>query len=301
MKRNLRLPVSTQARAAFFILCSAATFPVMGALVKFLSTDFHPLQLAFFRCLFGGVVLVPFFLRRPAAVITARPRLHILRSALGVVSMWTGFTALSLLPLAEAVTLGFTRILFLIPLAVLILGDRVDLPRWTATLIGFGGIILMVNPSGADLPAAGVALALGSALIIAGVKLTVKALAETEATLTIQLWFAGLSTLATLLPALIVWHWPEPLELLLLLAIGGAGTLGQVFTVIGLRGVQPSAVMPVDYTRLIFATFYGFLLFGQLPGAATIAGAGIIVAATLYIVRRDERATAARRGLRARS
>ncbi|MCY4430054.1 MAG: DMT family transporter, partial [Rhodospirillales bacterium] len=205
--------------------------------------------------------------------------------------------ALSLLPLAEAVTLGFTRILFLIPLAVLILGDRVDLPRWIATLIGFGGIVLMVDPSDTDLPAGGVALALGAALIVAGVKLTVKALAETEATLTIQLWFAGFATLATLVPALFVWRWPEPFELLLLLAIGGAGTLGQVFTVLGLRGVQPSAVMPVDYTRLIFATFYGFLLFGQLPAAATITGACVIVAATLFIARRGERVATAQLGL----
>ncbi len=297
MKRRVRIPVSAHTRAALFILCSAATFPVMGALVKFLSTDFHPLELAFFRCLFGGVVLIPFFLRRPAAIVTARPKLHLLRCGLGVVSMWTGFAALALLPLAEAVTLGFTRILFLIPLAVLILGDRVDLTRWLATLAGFGGIVLMVDPSNANLPVTGVALALGSALIIAGIKLTVKALAETEATLTIQLWFAGFSTPATLIPALFVWRWPEPLELLLLLAVGGAGTLGQVFTVLGLRGVQPSAVMPVDYTRLIFATFYGFLLFGQLPGITTILGAGIIVAATLCIVRRSERGAAAHLGL----
>ena len=295
--RGLGMPVSAHQRATLFILCSAATFPVMGALVKYLSTDFHPLELAFFRCLFGGVVLIPFFLRRPAAIVTARPGMHLFRGVLGVIAMWTGFTALSLLPLAEAVTLGFTRILFLIPLAVLILGDRVDLPRWIATLIGFGGIVLMVDPSDTDLPAGGVALALGAALIVAGVKLTVKALAETEATLTIQLWFAGFATLATLVPALFVWRWPEPFELLLLLAIGGAGTLGQVFTVLGLRGVQPSAVMPVDYTRLIFATFYGFLLFGQLPAAATITGACVIVAATLFIARRGERVATAQLGL----
>ena len=276
--RVFQAPMSAHTRATLFILCAAATFPVMAALVKFLSTDFHPLQLAFFRCLFGGVVLIPFFLRRPAAIVM-------------------GFTALSLLPLAEAVTLGFTRILFLIPLAVLIMGDHVDLPRWIATLIGFGGIVLMVGPSGTDLPAAGVALSLASALTIAGVKLTVKSLAETEATLTIQLWFAGFATLVTFVPALFVWRWPEPFELLLLLAIGGAGTLGQMFTVLGLRGVQPSAVMPIDYTRLIFATFYGFLLFEQLPGPAAITGAGVIVAATLYIARRGERVATAELGL----
>ena len=297
MMRVFQAPMSAHTRATLFILCAAATFPVMAALVKFLSSDFHPLQLAFFRCLFGGVVLIPFFLRRPAAIVTTRPRMHLFRGLLGVVSMWMGFTALSLLPLAEAVTLGFTRILFLIPLAVLIMGDRVDLPRWTATLAGFGGIVLMVGPSGTDLAAAGVALSLTSALTIAGVKLTVKSLAETEATLTIQLWFAGFATLATFVPALFVWRWPEPFELLLLLAIGGAGTLGQMFTVLGLRGVQPSAVMPIDYTRLIFATFYGFLLFGQLPGPATIAGAGVIVAATLYIARRGERVATAELGL----
>ncbi len=297
MMQPFRLPVSTNTRGSLFILCSAATFPVMGALVKFLSNDFHPLELAFFRCLFGGVVLIPFFVRRPTAIMTSRRGIHLFRGILGVISMWTGFTALALLPLAEAVTLGFTRVLFLIPLAVLILGDRVDLPRWIATIVGFGGIVLMVNPSTTDLPAAGVALSLGSALIIAGVKLTVKALTETEGTLTIQLWFAGFSTLATFVPALYVWRWPEPHEFLLLLAIGAAGTLGQVFTVLGLRGVQASVVMPVDYTRLIFATFYGFLLFGHLPGAATIAGAGVIVVATLYIAQRGERVETTRLGL----
>ncbi len=294
---TLPLRLSANGRAGLFILCSAATFPVMGALVKYLSTDFHPLELAFFRCLFGGVVLIPFFLRRPEAAATSRPGMHLFRGFLGVVSMWVGFTALSLLPLAEAVTLGFTRILFLIPLAVLILGDRVDPARWIATLVGFGGIVLMVNPTTTDLPAAGVALALAGALTIAGVKLTVKALADTEGTLTIQLWFAAFSTLATFVPALFVWRWPEGHELLLLLAIGAIGTLGQVFTVLGLRGVQPSAVMPIDYTRLIFATFYGFLLFGDLPGPATIAGAGVIVLATLFIARRSETIETTRLGL----
>lgn len=79
MMRPFRLPVSTNTRGSLYILCSAATFPVMGALVKFLSTDFHPLELAFFRCLFGGVVLIPFFLRRPTAIVTSRRGMSTLR------------------------------------------------------------------------------------------------------------------------------------------------------------------------------------------------------------------------------
>lgn len=290
-----RLPAN--ARGALFILCGAATFPVMGALVKLLSSDLHPFELAFFRCLFGGLVLLPFLARRPRAVLTRRPGMHLLRGVLGVTAMLSGFTALSLLPLAEAVTLGFTRVLFLIPLAVVILGDDVDAPRWIATLAGFGGIALMAGPAGEGLAALGVLLALFSAVVVAGVKLTVKVLAETEGTLAIQAWFAAISTAATLVPALLVWRTPDAGEFLLLLAIGAAGTLGQVFTVLGLRGSQATVVMPVDYTRLVFAALYGYLLFGDLPTTGTVAGAGVIVAATLYVTRRGERVTGAgRRG-----
>ncbi len=289
MIRFPTLYLSTNAKGSLFILCAAATFPVMGALVKLLSGNIHPFEIAFFRCLFGAMVLLPFLVRNPRAMITHRPGMHLLRGAIGIAAMLLGFTALSLLPLAEVTTLGFTRVLFLIPLAVLLLGDEVDAPRWIATAVGFGGIVLMVGPTGSEATTLGVALALASSLLVAGVKLTVKMLTETEGTLAIQAWFGAISTTVALVPAFLVWRTPDVWELLLLLAVGVAGTLGQVFTVLGLRGSQATAVMPVDYTRLIFATIYGFFLFGDLPTVWTIAGAIVIAFATLYITRRGER------------
>ena len=131
--------LSPNVKGFIFILLASATFPIMGTTVKYLTSELHPFQIAFFRCIFGFMIIIPLIIRNNPSKIfnTKRYPMHLLRGLLGVGAMMAGFTALSMLPLATAVTLGFTRILFLVPLAILLLGEKPGYVRILLILVGF--------------------------------------------------------------------------------------------------------------------------------------------------------------------
>jgi drug/metabolite transporter (DMT)-like permease len=192
------------------------------------------------------------------------------------------------LPLADATALSFTRPLFMIVLAVLFLGEQVRWRRWSATGIGFLGVLVMARPGdgGFDF-AAGVAVA--ATLFVAGVGVMLKRLAATERPETIIFYFTIISSLLSLGPALYVWRPPGWADVAVMAVLGGLGSLGQYLTIRAYRIAEATAVDPVDYARLLLATAFGFALFGELPDSWTLLGALIIVGSTLYITRREAR------------
>ena len=121
-----------------FILMASAAFPIMGAIIKYLTIDLHPFQVAFLRCFLGFLLILPLILRNePSKIVnTNRFSMHLLRGIFGIGAIMAGFSALSMMPLASAVTLGFTRILFLVPLAIIFLGEKPGLLRIFLTFIG---------------------------------------------------------------------------------------------------------------------------------------------------------------------
>ena len=119
-------------KGSLYILLAAATFPAMGALVKLISYELHPFVIAFFRSFFGLVLILPLILKENTNILkTNKLYIHLIRGILGVGAMLTGFYALSILPLASAISIGYTRVLFLIPLAVIILGEKVWIVQYT--------------------------------------------------------------------------------------------------------------------------------------------------------------------------
>ena len=138
-KAILQLPGNV--RGALWVLIAALCFTAMGTLVKLLGGAFDSFQIAFFRALFGLLAIAPFVLKMgPSKLKTKRPGLHVARSLTGTVGMFCGFYALVHLDYADAVALSYARGLFLIPLAVIFLGEVVRRRRWTATIIGFLGV-----------------------------------------------------------------------------------------------------------------------------------------------------------------
>ncbi|PPR31320.1 MAG: Riboflavin transporter [Alphaproteobacteria bacterium MarineAlpha9_Bin2] len=272
-----------------FILGASASFPVMGTIVKHLTEELHPFQIAFFRCFFGLLIIMPLFLNKPIKIFqTKKFKMHFYRGLLGIGAITAGFTALAMMPLASAVTLGFTRILFLVPLAMIVLGERPGFIRIILTFLGFLGVAIMVDPSsenGVSISSACVALI--GAFFVSAVKLSVKSLSSTEPTLTIQFYYGIISSLGLIIPAYIFWL-PMRLEHLILILLGALfGTLGQMFTIWGLRIGNITVVMPADYTRLIFAGIYGYFLFAEIPNINEFLGAIIIISSTLIILFRS--------------
>ena len=174
-----------------FILLASATFPIMGTIVKYLTVELHPFQIAFFRCFFGLIILLPIIIKNnPYKILnTNRLHLHIYRGLLGIGAIMAGFTALSLMPLATAVTLGYTRILFLVPLAMIFVGEKPGLLRIILIILGFIGVIVIINPNNdSNITYYSAIIALIGAFFVSCVKLTVKSLTSSESTLTIQLY-----------------------------------------------------------------------------------------------------------------
>jgi drug/metabolite transporter (DMT)-like permease len=191
-----------------------------------------------------------------------------------------------MLPLADVTALSFTAPLFATVGAALLLSEHVGARRWTATLVGFFGALVIIRPGAGTFTGASL-VALASAVAIAAAQLSVKSLSRTEHPNAIVLIMGLLMTPMSLFPAAFVWTWPNWSTFLWLLLLGLVATIGQVFLVRAMQAADASAVMPFDFSRLIFASALGWLMFGERPDAWTWVGAAIIVAATVYIARRE--------------
>jgi len=274
-------------RGGVLMVCACAGFAGMMAIVRKISPEIHPFEAAFFRNLCGILYMLPWFARAGfGSLHTGRPLMHVTRAVLGLGAMLLLFTALSLMPLADVTALSFTAPLFAIVGAAVILRERVGWRRWTATLLGFIGALVTIRPN-ADTFTQAALIALASAAAIAAAQLSVKSLSRTEDPNAIVLIMGLLMTPMSLVPAWFVWTWPDPATMGWIALMGLVATAGQVCLVRAMRAADASAVMPFDFSRLIFASLLGWAMFGEWPDAWTWVGSAVIVASTVYIARRE--------------
>lgn len=273
---------------ALLMLSAAAVQMINATLVKLLAAGgMDAFQIALGRAVFAFGALAPFLLwGGRAAFRTKYPRTHFGRALVGAAALVLGFYALAHLPLAVVTTYGFTTPLFVIVLSVLLLGESVRARRWTATAVGFLGVLVMARP-GAEAFSLDVLAALGSAFCIAlGVTL-VKRFPPGESYAVMLFYFCVASLVVAIVPALQSWRDPTLAEWLLLAAVGVVGVAGHALILMAYRVGEASFIAPFDYSKLLFATVIGVLVFAEVPDLWTLAGATIIVASTLYIARRE--------------
>jgi drug/metabolite transporter (DMT)-like permease len=278
-------------KGALLMTLSGLTYSFIAAMVTHLSQPggIHGFEITFFRALFGFVCLFPFLaVAGKAGFRTRYLDKHIWRGVLGSVSVFCAYIGIGKLALANYPALSFTKPLFAVILAFLILGEQVRWRRWAATLIGFLGVLVMIRP-GADTFSPWSFLALGDAFAIAFLITIVKKLPESETELVMMFYYGLVAILIALPFALWVWRWPTPFEWLLLAGIGVLGALSQYLWILAFRAGEASAVAPFDYLRLLFAGMVGILLFAEYPDLWTIGGAVIVVASTVYIAQREAR------------
>lgn len=281
------LGLPANARGALWVTAGTMVFAFNDTLVKTLGGTIHPVEMVFFRYCVGTLLLVPVFWRAGFRVMaTRRLPLHIGRGVLAGIGQAGAFYAVVHLLLADATAIQFSRPLFMTLLAVFILGEAVGWRRWAATAIGFGGVIVMVRPGHADFDVAWI-VALATALIFALAMILIRKLAETEPTTRILFYYQLTGVGFFVAPAIWVWRTPVAEEWLLLVAIGVCTTAAMVCFVRGLAAGEASIVGPMEYTRLIYAAFFGYFLFAEVPVIWTWIGAVIIVASALYIARRE--------------
>ncbi len=280
-------------------LASALLFAAMSALVRDLGKVAPIGQMVFFRSAFAILpVLVIYALRGElgTAVRTTRPLGQLGRGLLSVGGMFSNFASLVRLPLADATAISFASPLITVALAAFVLKERVRIYRWSAVIIGFAGVIVMLIPQfgvghyasiGAATAATGSLFALTSSVCNAGTVIQTRRLTQSETTSSIVFYFSLVCAIAGALTLPFDWYTPNAAELTKLIALGVLGGFAHILLTESYRHAPASAVAPFDYTSMLWALLLGYWLFGELPEALVYIGACIVAGAGLFVIWRE--------------
>lgn len=282
-------PPRPSSYAGIAYMCAGVLMFVSGdALVKSLLDVYSVPQIAFVKSIATLAVLTPWLLRASTRerLKTKRTALHVLRNLMGLAEMACFFIALRTLPLADATAIYYAAPLIATALSVAVLKERVTWPRWAAVVVGFLGMLLIIQPGGADLNIGFLFISVG-ALLYASLMIVNRHLGATETT-TAMVVYAVLSEVLVM-GALAPFYW-MPLSLwdAAHMALLGLIITAGIFAFVRAYMLSPVAtVAPFDYTALIWAVLFGYLFWGELPSAEVWLGAGLIMACGLYILHRE--------------
>jgi drug/metabolite transporter (DMT)-like permease len=277
-------------RGVLLMVATVAAFSAQDASLKWLTAGFPFWQIMFF----GRILAVPLALGLAlrsgglGQIKSRRPWGHGLRAVLMIATMLCFVYALKHLPIADTIAIGFAAPLFMTALSVPFLGEKVGPRRWAAVLIGFGGVMVILQPSGAGFGLAALA-ALSSAATYALLFIVSRKLTATESGPCLIFWnsFTMLVCAGIALP----WEFrmPEGIDIVVFAGTAIFGALGQLLMTEAFRYGEVSLLAPIEYSALIWATLFGWLLWNDLPSLTVIAGAAIIIASSAYILHRETR------------
>jgi drug/metabolite transporter (DMT)-like permease len=288
-------------KAILWLLLGVAGGLGLDLCAKALLVDYSLEQFVFLRSVVGLLIftLVARQFGGIQSLITARWRWHLLRAVFATGAMFGFFFGLSQMPLVNALTLGFTAPLIVTALAVPFLGDRVGWRRWTAVLVGFGGVLLILRPGAGLLAPASVAVLI-AAVCYASLAITARHLGDTESSFALSIYaIAGPGLISGLLSLDGDWTMPDKMGWLLFLLAGSCSVVAWIGIVNGYRLASPTVLAPFEYTALIGGAVAGYLIWDELPDRWVIAGAVVIIGSGLFVVYREIGNTTGGRYLRA--
>ena len=284
-----RLPGPFQ--GAIWLLASAFCLTAMAATIRHLSSELHTFIIAFYRTGLGFLFMLPWLIRtRGSGLKTRKIPTFIFRAALVAVGTLGYFYALAKIPLADAVAIMFSRPLYGTVFAIVFLGELVGLRRWCALGVGFIGVVIMVRP-GFEVFNIGFAAVFIASIAGAGSAIIIRYLSRTEAPDTITIYYVFFTTPVMLILAILVWQNPTWDQIGWLFFMGLVGTLGQRAMARGFAAADASIMLPMDFTRLLVAALFGFILFAEVPSIYTATGGVMIFVSTIYITRQASRET----------
>ena len=270
-------------------IASVACFAMMDASVKWL--DMLPVgQVLFARFFFG---LIPILMLVPRSEYktfykTERPKLHAARAVSGCLAIVCLFIALREMPLADVVSLTFGGPIFVTLGSIFFLSEKVGIRRWSAVLIGFIGMMMIVKPAYDELNIYYI-FPIIFCIFFAGVALSIRSLSSTEPNYRIALYFSLLSMLVGLATLPFGWVMPSGFEFFLLIFTGFIGSAANILLTISLRMAEASLVTPTKYLNLVFAIFLGYFIWGEIPKVITLLGAGLIIVSSMIIFLRESK------------
>lgn len=286
-------------RGIAFKLGSVCVFTAMAVLIKATSTDVPAGEAVFFRSAFAiPVILLWLAWTRHLhdGLKTANFQGHLWRGLIGSATMALGFTALGMLPLPEVTAIGFVSPVLVTVFAAFFLGERIRLYRVGCVLLGLAGVLIMLVPRFTDLGEAssrvetiGAIVMSAAAVLRALSQIVTRRLVRTEATPVIVFYFSLICTVLALFTVPFGWVFPGIWSVVMLVGAGLLGGLGQILLTESYRNADVGVIAPFDYSSMILALLAGYFLFSELPTAAMLAGAGLVVAAGLLILYRERR------------
>ncbi|QOZ42430.1 EamA/RhaT family transporter [Bradyrhizobium sp. CCBAU 53340] len=268
------------------MVLSISMFSFGDAMGKFLVGTYSVGQLLFLRACAALLLLSPMIWRqRHLFLHLERPRLQLFRVVLSTLEVAAFFLATVYLPLADVVTYYLAGPIFVTAMSAIFLGEKVGWRRWTAILVGFCGVLIALRPSvqTVSLPAL---IALGGSLSFATLMLITRSLRKTPDIVMASSQFIGTFSLGAVLSA---YHWVPPTSgSLVFFALAGLISVTALFCVNrSLKLAPASVVVPYQYSMIVWAVIFGFVVFGDVPQVATIVGATIIIGAGFYIYLRE--------------
>lgn len=278
-------------QAIAFMLGSMFAFASMTFVVQLLSRELHSAQIVFLRNAWSLVLILLWSAalhRKTPNYATHRIKDHFLRSLVGFTSMELWFYCLSVVPLALATGLSFTTPIFTTILAIVFLGEKAGWRRWSAIIAGFTGVTVMLHPDEGNIPA-GALLVLFSSMLMAWVGIQVKSLTRTESPEAIVFYTTFFMLILSIPFAVYTWQPVTPHQLWDGFLIAFASTVAHLLLARAYMRADVVVLMPFDFTRLLFVTFYTWVFFGEGVDNYTLAGALVIVASTVYIAWREKR------------
>ena len=276
-------------KGALTLLVASGGFSIMILLVKIAGERLHVTEILLVRQIIMMLIVLPkVLIHFPGCLKTQRLDLQIIRVFFALIAMICGFYAVIHMPLADAVAIGFAKSFFITIFAIVLLKEVVGLRRWAAVVTGFAGVLVMMRPGMSGFDPNSV-LALAGAAAAGLVMVLIRILSRTEQAITILSYQAFLVGVCVALPAIYFWQWPTLMEWVVLLGIGIVSYCAQMMNIHAYTWGEASVLASLDYIRILYAVFFGWLVFNTLPGPYTWIGSAVIVAASIYTVQRERK------------
>ena len=284
---NIKLLTQNQI-GVLYMVGSVICFSIMDICVKWL--DYYPVgQVLFFRFFIG---FIPIFFIIPKDKIftfykTKRPGLHAFRAICGALAIIALFYGLRELPLADVVSLTFGGPIFVTVASIFFLSERVGIKRWSAVILGFIGMLLIVQPAFIDLNYFYIFPVI-FCIFFACVAISVRSLSKTEENYTIAFYFTFLCTVLGLGSILFVdWVMPTQVDFLIFIVMALCGSIANLLLTQSYRLAEASLVTPIKYLSLVFAIVFGFFIWSEIPKILTLLGALLVILSSLIIFIRE--------------
>ena len=279
--------LNPQKKALIYMFLAMFFFTGMSIFIRKSSEQLHIMEVIFLRNLLACIIIVPILSSSGLHNFKMKePKLFFFRAIVGSIGMIAGFIAFTLIPLAQATAISFTTPIFVTIGAALVLGEVIKLRRIIAIIIGFLGMLIIVQPGSGAL-SVGVSLAFISAVAHSGNGLLVKKMTAKESANAIVAWMVILIVPITIVPAILVWEWPGPETWIYLWLLAIFGTLGHLCFTRAFALAEITSLQPLEFIKLPMTALVAWLIFSEVPGYWTWIGGIVIFSSTIYITQRE--------------